>query len=239
MKKKCFWSGFFAVVLIAAVAAAGCKGPAGPAGSTGATGPVGSGYVMQFQDGAYPAASYTGASDTGLDSLNSTTNYSDFTTFSIGYSPSPAEKDRYIIKYNLSSVIPGNVNVTAAYFTIVVDAVNGSNSLLIYPLTTPFTAAGATWEDSAASTPWTTPGGDFSPVPQSNTVTVSTFGTYTFTLNTAMVQNWITNPSMNDGMIVIATNESSGNNVVDLWYDEYATVADRPMLTVYYTLPLN
>jgi len=237
MKRHGFGIAFFAVVLIAAVAAGGCKGPAGPAGSTGATGPAGSGYVMQFQDGAYPAASYTGASDTGLDSLNSNTNYSAFTTFSIGFNSTGSEIDRYIIKYNLASVIPDNVNVTAAYFTIVTDSLNGTVSMQAYPLTTAFTASGATWMDSAASTPWAKPGGDFSPMPQSNTVTVSVLGTYTFTLNPSMVQGWISSPSTNYGMIVIAENESTGNNVVNLWYDEYATVADRPMLTIYYTLP--
>jgi hypothetical protein len=192
---------------------------------------------MQFQYKNYPSGSYIGVTDTGMDSLNSNVNYSDFTTFSIGYSSTGSEKDRYIIRYDLSSVIPDNVKVTAAYFTINVDALNGSNAYLIYPLTASFVQTTATWNDRAAATPWTTPGGDYSAVPKSNTVAISALGKFTFTLDTAMVQGWITDPAGNYGMMIMATNESSGDNVANLDYDANATASDRPLLTIYYTLP--
>lgn len=192
---------------------------------------------MQFQYKNYPGGSYIGVTDTGMDSLNSNVNYSDFTTFSIGYSSTGSEKDRYIIRYDLSSVIPDNVKVTAAYFTINVDALNGSNSYSIYPLTASFTQTTATWNDRAASTPWTTPGGDYSAAPKSNAVTISALGKFTFTLDTAMVQGWISDPAGNYGMMIMAANESSGDNLANLDYDANATASDRPLLTIYYTLP--
>jgi hypothetical protein len=37
-------------------------------------------------------------------------------------------------------------------------------------------------------------------------------------------------------MIIVATNESSGDNVANLDYDANATASDRPLLTIYYTL---
>lgn len=233
MKRHGWDFALLAAALLLSVFSTGCSknstGPAGPAGTGG--------YVMQFQYKNYPSGTYTGVTDTGMDSLNSNTNYSDFTTYSIGYSSTDSEKDRYIIRYDLSSVVPGNINVTAAYLTINVDALNGSNSYLIYPLTAGFTQTTATWNDRAASTPWTTPGGDYSTVARSNAVTINALGKYTFTLDTAMVQGWVSNPAGNYGIIIVATNESSGDNIANLDYDANGTVSDRPLLTVYYKLP--
>jgi hypothetical protein len=206
----------------------GTAGPAGPAGGVG--------FVMQFQNGVYPTAAYAGSADTGVDSYNPGSNYSGNTTFNIGYWLTWLESARYLVKYDLSTMVPNNAIVTKAYLTITVGAATGSNSFLVYQLGTAFVPANATWANSDTGTPWTTAGGDYGAA-KSDGLVISAAGVYTFTLNSAMVQSWISNPSANYGIILKASNETTGSNHVNMSFDSAPTLANRPMLTVYYTLP--
>ena len=237
MKKFYYKFTFLAVILLVTLLSSGCsKNSAGETGPAGPTGPTG-GYVMQFQNGAYPATAYTGVEATTLDSLSSTVNFSTLNPSAVGYADTGSEKVRYTINYNLTTMIPNNVIVTAAYLSISVTTIYGSPSITVYPLTTAFTTSTATWINSATATPWTIPGGDFSLTPKSNTVAISAPGTYTFTLDKAIVQGWISSPSSNYGIILVASNETSGDNVAYFNSNASTTATSRPILTIYYKLP--
>jgi hypothetical protein len=87
------------------------------------------------------------------------------------------------------------------------------------------------------STNWTNAGGDFNSTP-SSTLNVSNTGNYTWTSSqlTADVQNWLDNPSTNNGWIIIG-NETSTHTAKRFASRENPTTSVRPKLSITYTVP--
>jgi hypothetical protein len=204
------------------------SGPAGPTGSTS--------YTMRFQNGVYPSASYAGSADTYLDSIASGTNYSAAAAIWMGYYP--GEIEHYTVRYDLSSVIPSNINVKKAYLTIKCSSIGGamSNTYTAYALAVNDITT-ETWNDSATATPWTTAGGDFGAAAKSNSVMISSAGVYVFSLDTAMVKSWITSPAANYGILIKGASEAGARAEAVIYTSDDGVIADRPMLTIEYTLP--
>ena len=223
-----------------------CKGETGDKGKTGATGPSGAdgNTVIMFQQGVYPNSTYTGVKDTGIIDNNPTYNFGGCSSSGAGAYPAYIST-RSLIKFDVSSIIPSNVIVTKAELVLNINQIYGTNTYTAYKMTHDWvegtvcdaTSVGtATWNNYGSGA-WTNPGGDYDSTPVSNSLIVT--GTppqsITFTLNPAMVQAWISNPSTNYGILIKANNESTVNNSI-AWNAKESPV-DSPLLKIYYRLP--
>jgi hypothetical protein len=233
MGKKAAGIVFLLLILGMVFSFSGCSGTKGAVGPTGATG----GYVMQFQDGLYPAASYAGCGAVGLDAIDLTTNYYSYEPFNVG--SFPGDYSRFLIKFDLTSVIPSGVKVTKAYLTINITGTVGANGYALYPMTRNFLATAANWGTANGVLSWTNQGGDFSSTAVSENfyVQAGDNGKLTYTLDPALVQGWIADYTTNNGVILKATFENTGSNNITINTNQCPTFSQRPMLTVYYMLP--
>jgi len=218
-----------------------CKGAAGPGGPAGANTSM-----VVFQQGISPSDAYTGCSDTILSGGNTVYNYGAWNMILFGLDPGTPY--RILIKFDVSSIIPSNVTVTNASLTLSYQLNNGSNTVTAYALTRDFTegteiggnaGTGASWSTYDGTNSWTAAGGDYGAAAVSNSVFADgTKQVITLNLDKSIVQGWITSPSSNYGIILIASDETSSvPNWVRFYSKEYATPAMRPALTVTYKLP--
>lgn len=211
-----------AVILIFSISCS--KGPGGASGTTGLT-------SLSFQDGIFPSDAYAGTSDT--DIISGSYAGSNFGT-STGDTAGSVSGIVYraLVKFDLSSVVPSNITVQKAYLTVSLNSTMDS-SINAYALTGSWVETQATWNSSATGTGWTTPGGDFSTLEDSQPITSTTLK---FALSPALVQSWITSPSTNYGIMLKNTDETSGQ-YVNVYSRENSPATSRPMLTIYYSLP--
>ncbi len=223
------------------------KGDIGPAGETGQKGADGESYLAaQFQDGVFPDTAYSGTYDTRIiNSDLSNRNYGNCFNLEIGYYNNRIY--RVLIKFNLSS-IPETAIVKSAYLTMFCYQVSigGTINLAAYKITKNWTEGSgncggfvdvnASWDYyDGLTNSWGTPGGDFDLSTQSEIKNISTAGYWTIKLNNQMVQDWISNPSNNYGMIIKSIDETTGYTAN---YDKTRNPKElRPKLTIYYTLP--
>lgn len=235
-----------ALVSICAFIFFSCKGDTGDKGKTGATGPSGAdgNMVIMFQKGVYPSSGYTEVKDTGIINNTPTNNYGSCGSNGAGAYPAYIAT-RSLIKFDVSSIIPSNVIVTKAELVLNLNQIYGTNTYTAYKITNDWvegtvcgsTSPGtATWNNYGAGS-WTTPGGDFDSTPVSNSLIISDSApqqSITFSLNPAMVQQWISNPSTNYGVLIKADNETVINNSI-FWNTKEAV--NSPLLRIYYRLP--
>ena len=213
---------------------ASCKGDAGTTGTTGTTGPSGApGLItMSFQDGVYPSNSYAGTTANNMisDLLANTAYYGD-TFVTIGSSSS--YKYHVLLKFDLTSaVVPTGVTVKYAYLTITMFSTM-TNTINVYPVTVPWISTQTSWNNNAIASTWTTAGGDYGALMDSKDTNAITL---TFSLSPALVTSWISSPSTNYGVLLKATDELS-NIYVNIFTGLFSIPADRPRLTIYYSLP--
>ena len=242
------------VIVIAglAILLASCKGPAGPQGVAGSPGAPGTEFSASFQQGVWPDPSYTGTSDSFIVDALANTNYGACQSVYVGVDNSVNSVYRGVFRFDVTSIIPQNVQVTNAYMTLYPSTSSGQVTITAYPLTRYFSEGSGTcagvdntiFQDLVTWTKvWITPGGDFGSAPVSNTVYYdsNTGGFYpqVFNLDNATVQNWIANPVANYGVILKAANENTGTNYMGFISrnDAIFAVTNRPKLTVYYKLP--
>ncbi len=219
------------------------KGDTGTAGITGTSAEDGC-LVMQFQEGVFPSTFYAGTSDTRIVSdVSSNLNYGSCSNLEFGYDVGRIW--RVLLKFNVTKINSSAV-VKAAYLTLNGFSVSNAVDVVVYKVKRNWLEGSgscsgvadidASWNYYAGTgNSWTTPGGDYDIATQSEVKTVTTTGYYTIKLNNAMVQEWIQNSSKNYGMIVKALNETNG--YIANRDKTAADKAQRPKLTVYYTLP--
>lgn len=150
--------------------------------------------------------------------------------------------DRSLVKFNLSS-IPSNATITSATLTLVKIGIdNDAMNIATHQITNPWTEGTggsngkpeeSNWNQRVAGTNWTTAGGDFNPTAETTT-SVSNNGSYTWNIP-AMVQNWVTTPGINHGVLLKSTTEAGSIYQHVFASREYPTVTDRPKLVVTYT----
>lgn len=223
----------FAAVTAAVLFAASCTvGPAGPQGADGA--------VVMFQNGVYPSSSYAGCEDNGMISSDPAANYGASTIIGAVGVWSGSEKYRYKIKFDVSYIVPSNVNVTEAYLELVPWQTVGVNTITAYALTKNWVEMQANWNIYSTGNSWAVPGGDYSAGAVSGTMSYGLGDlnkTCRIKLNNDTVKSWITNPSYNYGVILIASNETAGTAYFNPETSENADPLKRPRLIIKYTLP--
>lgn len=192
--------------------------------------------TVSFQQGV---SSYTGTTDTYLDSTNPTTSQASSTSLvaDFDYSPSFPTISRTrqcLLRFDVST-IPSTATVTAAYIDFYINT-EGLGIDLFKMLTTwadtatynSLTAGVSTNNTEAASTASASIG---------DTTVGSELDTYVgfirVNLPVADVQGWVTNSATNFGYLIQAISESSGDGL-QLDSADSVTQSRRPKLTVQY-----
>lgn len=163
---------------------------------------------------------------------------------------------RAVLQFDVAGSVPAGATITGATLTLNMNrSISGAENISIHPLTTAWgegasdapgqegsgaasTTNDATWIHAFFSTTnWTTAGGDFNPTASATTsVAGNGFYSWASAIVTSDVQGWVTNPATNFGWIMIG-NESSSTTAKRFASKEFATAANRPQLTINYTLP--
>jgi hypothetical protein len=222
------------ISIIAAVVLAlslfSCKGAVGPAGPAGASAETGL-YSMSFQQGTN---AFSGCYDSRIREDYATVNYGGET---VSYAGAQAGvKKRFIIDFYPTGVPAGAVVEKATISMQAADIYGSAPTLVMYEIKKLWFEMQVTWNQYSTGNSWTAPGGDFTATAASNAVSVSQADTwYTWTVNKELIQEKI-DTGVTQGFIVVATDET-GDREANIKTSEYGTVAERPVLTIYYTLP--
>jgi predicted outer membrane repeat protein len=112
----------------------------------------------------------------------------------------------------------------------------GAINVKTHKITSPWVVMQVGWDNSSNTTSWAFSGGDFS----SNTITPNAASynfapdtTMTISLDPAVVQDWMMNPSTNYGMLMKVGNESI-ENYSEIYSSGAVEPSDRPMLKIWY-----
>lgn len=213
-------------------------------------------YTMVFQNPAGAPGSYTGVTDTYMDSYNSMSNTGQCAYLLCGadYNTYPqVSKKRALIHVNMNGYIPVTTTaVVSAKLGLYVNTYTQSNFISVYALTSSFwegtgactgtdsSMGYASWimrnlDGMALPTGWTNPGGDYnSTVKIGGPVQMTAPNAFvTIDIDSATVLNWIQNPVSNQGMIIVGDNENDVlTRHVTFASSQDATAANRPKLTV-------
>lgn len=224
------------MVMILCLPLFSCKGNPGPAG-----GPGRPEICVSFQDSVYPYAQYAGALDTYMDSSAAGANFGTAALLQAGFSASHSAEYRALLAFDLSYILPSDVNVIRAYLTLYADpSTAGSTTVTAYALTQDFSETSATWNSYDGVNNWAGPGADgnyaVSPVSGPQIVNAGT-SRVVFTLDNIAVQNMIRSPAQYTGIMLKAVTLSGENYAVFDSRENSLGPEYGPELTVYYTLP--
>jgi len=193
--------------------------------------------TVSFQQGVSPDAGYAGAQDTYLRSESySNSNYGTATTLSIrgGYNA--------LVKWDVSAIPTGAVVQSASVQFRVTTSASGAMAD-IYESKRAWTETGATWarwNTAIGGTYWQLQGGTgeldkgsvvFASFSMASKTTVSDeLGSE----GVACVQNWVSNPATNSGLIILRQNGATTTAAVASRNN--STSSNRPKLTVTYII---
>lgn len=161
----------------------------------------------------------SGQSDTTLSSAEPTTAHDTLVSnnvaqnwLTVGNNSSTYGKTRAVLKFP-TTALPSTARVldaqVRAFSTITTNTGGGSAVYELHGLTKDFDEAGATWNNAAATTAWTTAGGDYSAT-ASDTVTGVTNDPARRSWDaTALTQGWLTTPSSNHGVLIKLKDETT------------------------------
>ncbi len=184
-----------------------------------------------FQDGIN---GYSGTRDTKLLAGSPTTNYGGDTQLEVDGSPDEST----LLYWDLTSIPPESKIDSVAMTLVVTNQTNDTYGM--YELTRVWTESGATWEEHVAGQSWEQGGADGSGDRGSTvlgSISSTSQGTVTTLLNAegvAVVQAWVDNPASNQGLIF--QDYANASDGLSFLSSETGTVADRPKLTVTYSL---
>jgi uncharacterized repeat protein (TIGR01451 family) len=185
--------------------------------------------TVTLQEGA---AGYTGAEDTYLNRWRPADNFGAEGRVSIGQDGAY----RALLYFDLTPAgIPSGASITSAQLGLYCYDRNmaGSIEIGVYQVVRPWVDLAATWQRASASDPWGIAGCDdlttdrlASPV---YSTTVADTGVFHYFDVTDMVRNWVSNPSSNQGLLLLAPDH------VRIYYyasSEWPGVDRRPALTI-------
>jgi len=215
---------------------------------------------MQFQYGVYPSSGYTDTKDALIDEslLNDDDNFGGYIRAIVGKTSSTER--RILVKFEISGagLLPANATVTGASLRLYRYSTQCSPScpsegqdVAGYRITADWTEGTSsdsngtlcsgdcvTW-NQRTTVNWTTDGGDISDkiTPDYNLASGGSSEHY-YEIDAATVQDWLDNPGTNYGMLIkLKPEETETGQTVWYYTKEYTTASQRPLLTVYYTVP--
>lgn len=189
---------------------------------------------------------YSGTCNTKIVDTNPDHEYGGGTYMDVGYwGTSPNEDtERSLLRFDLSS-IPEDADIVGATLRLVLNnRVFMTNDyvihLEIHEPDKPWVETEATWNNASASVPWDTGGGDYSGPVGSVGIPVNEYSTgdaVDISLDAALAQQWVDNPTENRGMLFRNTSEDIADpdtqNSKVVFYTSYrGTETDRPRLIV-------
>ncbi|MEH1057232.1 DNRLRE domain-containing protein [Micromonospora sp. CPCC 206171] len=149
---------------------------------------------------------------------------------------------RSLLRFDTSS-IPANAKVLSGSLSLwgfsTVIGTSQQSTYSVHTLNKAFDPTAATWVKATSTTNWTTAGGDYSATPASS---LANFGVddapqwRRWAVKDA-AQNWITNPTTNNGFLIKYTDEPGRLKGHSLFTSSEGTEALRPQLQVVYTQP--
>jgi len=214
-------------------------GPAGPAGADV--------YTLEFQQGSFPGAGYSGAADADINNSIPTYSSGGYEAFWVGFD---GNIWRGVMKFDISSIVPANITVKSAYITLHINEATTGVTLTARALTRAWVEGdegyGATagtyvsWNFfNGTGNAWTSPGGDFSAADAITPLFIgeSTINGYvSVKLDTSLVQSWVANPSQNYGIVFKDQSESGSMHYIGVDTKESSDPGLRPKLTVNYSI---
>jgi len=115
----------YVLLLAVGMMMGGCKGSVGPAGADGVNGTSADrAYLSVFTTGVSPSASYAGVTMNRIDSVNTTTIYSNDGNMYFA-SAEANERSVVLVKFNIAGLIPTNAVIHSAIIEMV--ALGGTN----------------------------------------------------------------------------------------------------------------
>ncbi len=175
------------------------------------------------------AKDFAAAQDALIHGGMTTTNYGAAKYLHVGGN----DYNRSVLSFDVSS-IPALNPVLSAKLKVYVEAYSGGGSaadLAAYELSTAWNEATVTWK-----TPWTTAGGDYAAAAVSTPIVKTDVGAWKELDITPWVQQWVSDATMNHGVLLRLINQSSFT-VYRLPSSEYWDPAHAPMLSVTYGVP--
>ena len=180
--------------------------------------------------------SYSGMVDTYIyDAKNDdATNYSTSTTLSV-IGPQKSKEADALMLWNLTTAgISGTIQSASIQVYVTTTSTDTYN---LYAMSTPWNVSQVTFDQPSNTTQWQDDGAN-GPADYNSTVlgtlTPTATGLATITLNAAGIadlQAWLSNPSSNYGFVIKDAN-TNGSASVTIASSKYATVADRPSLSI-------
>jgi RHS repeat-associated protein len=146
----------------------------------------------------------------------------------VGYSG--GEIQRSVVHYAPLSdgFMPVDAQIISAQLSLPVVSLSGSVTVNAYPLSRAYSNTAVTWNTYDGTDSWTTPGGDYSSTPTTSAVVPSS-GDMTLNIPTAEVQSWVDGSGTNNGLVLKASNESSGTNLAE--FDPQSDSYDHLIVT--------
>ncbi|MCS1393287.1 DNRLRE domain-containing protein [Lysinibacillus boronitolerans] len=121
---------------------------------------------------------------------------------------------RSLLKFDLSS-IPAATSITSANLNLWFSSTNSNIpiDISLHKVTKAWEENQANWNSAKTSTPWSLKGGDFVNTPLSTISGITESGDLitgqmSWSIPSALVSNWITNPSSNYGFLLKSDNET-------------------------------
>jgi RHS repeat-associated protein len=146
----------------------------------------------------------------------------------VGYSGGDIQ--RSVVHYAPLSdgFMPVDAQIISAQLSLPVVSLSGSVTVNAYPLSRAYSNSAVTWNSYDGTHSWTTPGGDYSTSPTTS-ATVPSSGTMTLNVSTALVQSWVDGSGANNGLVLKASNESSGTDLAE--FDPQSDSYDHLIVT--------
>lgn len=201
-------------------------------------------YSMSFQDGVN---SYAGTTDNAINSDSPFGNQGSTKAVEM----TGDGKIRFLIRFDLSTASSLKDRLTRAVLTLDFNNVTTAFPAALYQLTSSwvegtcssgswgctFSGSGSSWNmrDHDTSLYWTTPGSDYnvSAAGPTHALTQGPLHTEDFDIDISTVNGWLTNPTTNDGLILMSADTNS-TSITYIYTRDNTTVTTRPMLTLYY-----
>lgn len=194
-------------------------------------------YTAAFAPDAATTYNLVSVGDTTISENGPTQNHGAANTvFTDGDDPAGSGKDKYaLIKWDLSSIAPGT-NVESSSMTLSVSDPS-TQSYPLRKLKRAWAESAATWNAYDVGKAWEVAGARGTLDRETATVgsvTPTSVGKVTVTLDRAVVQGWVDDPSTNYGIIIADPNNTNG---ADFYSREAADASQRPQLTVNTSAP--